>query len=228
MRFELDTEARSAYLRVKDGSVSSTRDLSSLVFADMDRSGDILGIEFVGPDALHGAAELLAHVIHVPSEIDYTVNAEKDFDVEAVGGLPEGWEVGTARLHVAFAGEILSGAQNLNDIPTDSLIILVESGNTQELGHLVDLAEQRRRGERPVILRPLDASLPDRSLVKPWNTDVRTTGSSRGLLLHLDGDVLDRLDRIANAKGVDATSIAKRWIEEGIQHETQRDPRLAS
>jgi hypothetical protein len=50
----------------------------------------------------------------------------------------------------------------------------------------------------------------------------------QGLLIRLDGDVLARLDRIANAAGVDSASIARRWIEEGLEHEAERDPRLAS
>jgi hypothetical protein len=52
--------------------------------------------------------------------------------------------------------------------------------------------------------------------------------TSRGLLLRLDGDVLERLDRIADATGSDAPSVARRMIEDGIRRETERDPHLAS
>jgi hypothetical protein len=124
--------------------------------------------------------------------------------------------------------EILTGAQSMTDIPNGSLVILVEPGDAQEFGHLIDLAERQIHEGRPVFLRPLGTPVPDYSVLKPLRTVVESTRTSQGLLLRLDGDVLDRLDRIAVAKGVDPTSIAKRWIEEGIQHETQRDPRLAS
>ena len=52
--------------------------------------------------------------------------------------------------------------------------------------------------------------------------------SSRGLLLRLDGDVLEVLDRIADATGSDAPSVARRLIEEGIRQETERNPGLGS
>jgi hypothetical protein len=52
--------------------------------------------------------------------------------------------------------------------------------------------------------------------------------SSHGLILRLDGDVLDRIERIAVAKGTDPTTVARTWIEEGIRQETDNDPRLAS
>jgi hypothetical protein len=50
----------------------------------------------------------------------------------------------------------------------------------------------------------------------------------RELLLRLDGEILVRLDRIAAATGENSGSIARRWIEEGIHQEVERDPRLAN
>lgn len=229
MRFELDTEARSAYLRVKEGRVSSTEELSSLVFADVDRAGDVLGIEFLGPDALYGAAELVSRIVEIPPELEYTVDNEKDFEVEvSVDTGSDSRKMGAARLHFAFAQEILTRAQNLADIPTNSLVILVESGSTQAFDHLLNLAEQRRRGGRSVILRPLDVPFSDRTASHSSATDERNTTPAQGLLLNLDRDMLARLDRIAHTKGVDSASVAKRWIEEGIERETERDPRLTS
>ena len=52
--------------------------------------------------------------------------------------------------------------------------------------------------------------------------------SSQGLLIRFDGELLERLDRIADATGSNSTSVIKRMIEDGIQQETERDPRLAS
>lgn len=52
--------------------------------------------------------------------------------------------------------------------------------------------------------------------------------SSQGLMVRFDGDILERLDRIAAATGSDSKSVIKRMVEEGIRHETKRDPRLAS
>lgn len=52
--------------------------------------------------------------------------------------------------------------------------------------------------------------------------------SSQGLILRLDGDVLDRIERIAAVKGTDPTTVARTWIEEGLRQETDNDPRLAS
>lgn len=49
-----------------------------------------------------------------------------------------------------------------------------------------------------------------------------------GLLVRLDGEVLERLDRLAESQGVDSTSVVKRLIEEGVRHATAQDPSLGA
>jgi hypothetical protein len=60
------------------------------------------------------------------------------------------------------------------------------------------------------------------------NVVFESVRSSQGLMVRFDGDILERVDRIATATGSDSRSVIKRMVEEGIRHESERDPRLAS
>jgi hypothetical protein len=51
--------------------------------------------------------------------------------------------------------------------------------------------------------------------------------TSRGLIVRFSGDVLERMERIAALKGTSPSSMARMWIEQGIEQEIRRDPRLA-
>jgi uncharacterized protein YuzE len=51
LRVEIDTEAGAAYVRVRDGRIAKTvvqRDTGPIVTVDLDKDGNVLGIEFIG------------------------------------------------------------------------------------------------------------------------------------------------------------------------------------
>jgi len=222
MQFEIDTTARSGYLRARKGRVSATNELSNLVYADIDRNGEVLGIELIGREAFEGIEDLLATVVQVPTRLEYLIDDEHRLYVEAgVGQSSSAHDATAIQRHLAFARSIVTNGWNSDEIPDDALIILAEPGDPQRLDHLVDLADR----QHPAFLQPL-VEPPSRE--SGGNANSEAVPNPRRLSLLLEGDVLKRLDRIAAATGVDSASIAKRWIEEGIRNEMERDPRLAS
>ena len=49
MLVSFDADAGVAYVEVKEGDVAKTKEIAPEVFADFDKKGDLLGIEFLDP-----------------------------------------------------------------------------------------------------------------------------------------------------------------------------------
>jgi uncharacterized protein YuzE len=220
MQLEIDTIARSGYLRAGKGHVSATNALSDVVYVDHDRNGNVLGIELIGRDAFDGTESLIATVVHVPTRLDYLIDEHRIHVEAGIGPSSSANETSIVHRHLAFARSIFGQHWNLDEIPDDALIILSEPGDAQRLDDLIELTDR----ERPAFLHTLGESIAREAT----GFAAPEEQYPHHLSLHLEGDVLKRLDRIADATGSSPTSVAIRMIEEGIQHEVERDPRLAS
>ena len=52
MIIRIDTQAKAAYVKIKDGVYHHTREILPEVFADYNSSNDIIGVELISPCTL--------------------------------------------------------------------------------------------------------------------------------------------------------------------------------
>jgi uncharacterized protein YuzE len=64
MKINIDTQAKAAYLRLKEGAHHHTKEILPEVFLDFNADNEILGIELVSPCTL--TLRKLAHKLHLP------------------------------------------------------------------------------------------------------------------------------------------------------------------
>lgn len=51
-KITIDPKARAIYIKIRDGKVSRTREFAEEIFADLDSSGKLLGVEMLKPGIL--------------------------------------------------------------------------------------------------------------------------------------------------------------------------------
>jgi len=64
MRINIDTQAKAAYIRLKEGKIHHTKELLSEVFIDYDSNNNVLGIELISPCTL--TLRKVAQKLHLP------------------------------------------------------------------------------------------------------------------------------------------------------------------
>jgi len=64
MLINIDTQAGAAYIKIKEGKVSYTKEMLPEVFVDYDNKNEILGIELVSPCVI--TLRKLAKTLHLP------------------------------------------------------------------------------------------------------------------------------------------------------------------
>jgi len=64
MKITIDTQAKAAYLKIKDGTPVLTKEILPEVFVDFDSKKNILGIELISPCTL--TLRKVAQKLHLP------------------------------------------------------------------------------------------------------------------------------------------------------------------
>ncbi len=75
MRIELDHETDALYLWLRHGTVARTVELTDGVYLDLDRSGLVLGTEFL---SVHDFAEIVGEhdgLLEIPERFDASIPA---------------------------------------------------------------------------------------------------------------------------------------------------------
>ena len=76
MRIEHDPNVGALYLRLHDGDVASTVELSDSIYLDVSRDGQILGAEFVNADEFFVVIERHGGLLEIPDRVDQLISAD--------------------------------------------------------------------------------------------------------------------------------------------------------
>lgn len=128
MNIEVDTSAKALYLRLAAGRVADTVELADTVVADLDETGNLLGIEFVRVEQFAPFVAAHPDLVALPRHLAYTsVDRNRRWHVE-IGGNTETTNgdphTQVAMMNGAFLAEIVADPELVDRIVNDEIITL--------------------------------------------------------------------------------------------------------
>lgn len=171
MIVELDTAAKAIYLRLVAGHVAETREIAEpeLLAADYNGTGDLLGIEIIGPGRF--GPDLAEHpeIVILPARVPYVeLNRGLSWVVETGSATGTRSLADQARLNAELNGalidEVFASPWLLDRIAPGATVIPVREGDSSpSLGDAVDVARRLAQEGGDPILHILGLPVPERT-----------------------------------------------------------------